>query len=748
MPKYKHIKLPRELISNESNYVPPPRRAISEKTEFNRERHRNKLAANIGRIKRFYEHRAGERFLTDDQGNVDVRISFRGPYNPKFIQKYGVDVFKIAGGRKDNEVVYGKVRNVKFPGQNFSDFERLQNEIGVYKNTERFKTYFDFVQDIRPLDVEEIVESSLLQDMQVHTRSDYHIDISFGGTKPSAQQKIDAISEQYGDRFIAKVNTQSIHYCRIKANYSEVEKIVQDFSEISKVERSPVFMIETSALRRDIDNTNVINVPAGLTPAFVFDTDINQNHLTLRGAVDNLLHNDGTNLEHGTAVASLVVCGARLTSGGGVQQDNRVIGVKVSANQFSKLDQIIQETIETYAPQYPILIANLSVNVNYLNPYLRHKDVDKITVLLDDLAKQYGCLFSISTGNLFCCPPWPPALVAQCQNIGYPDYFNQQYTRISPPSDSINNISVGSITFQTSADSMIGLKSPSAHTRGNLDKFPFVKPDLVSFDSNYKADFTCEENGVLMAATDPNSLTSMPGTSFAAPLVTHDLILLHNQYPDLNANSLKALIIHSADKNIGTGIRSNRIRERLIGYGLPDIDKVLYSDNHRSTLVIEDEILVGMEKIVRFPIPASLAGSSRRRLRITKTLVFNPLVNAKNPRLYNPIDIFVQLIRSDDQQMDSRATRDLYDGAHLRSNVKKYPPIEKSTREHTGSFWQLKVACENRDESFIPADYKQKYSVVLTIEDIDQADGINIHEDIHNMIEVETHIHVPVEVVL
>ena len=145
MPKYKHIKLPRELISNESNYVPPPRRAITEKTEFNRERHRNKLAANIGRIKRFYEHRAGERFLTDDQGNVDVRISFRGPYNPKFIQKYGVDVFKIAGGRKDNEVVYGKVRNVKFPGQNFSDFERLQNEIGVYKNTERFKTYFDFV---------------------------------------------------------------------------------------------------------------------------------------------------------------------------------------------------------------------------------------------------------------------------------------------------------------------------------------------------------------------------------------------------------------------------------------------------------------------------------------------------------------------------------------------------------------------------------------------------------------------------
>lgn len=745
MAKYKHIKLPRQLISDERNYVPPPRRLIPEKVEFDQDKHRIKLAGNIGRIKRFYDARAGERFIQDDKGNADVKIAFRGPHNPKFVQKYGVDVYKVVPGQKDHEVLYGKVSNVKAAGQNFSDFERLQNEIQKYKDTGRFKTYFDTVQDIRPLDVKEIVEPSLLKEMRAHTHSDYHIDISFGGTKPAAQQKIDVLAERYQGKFIARVNTQSIHYCRLSANFEEVETIVKEFGEISKVERSPVFMIETAVMQRTIDNTNVINVPAGLNPAFVFDTDINRDHLTLRGAVDDLLHNDGTEPEHGTAVASLVVCGAHLTSTGGIQQDNRVIGVKVSAAQFSKLDQIIQETVERYAPQYPILIANLSVNVTYLS-YSRKKDVDKITVLLDDLAKQYGCLFVISAGNLF-GRSWPAALVQRCQNIGYPDYFNQQCARISPPADSINNISVGSIAYQESPDSIVRMKSPVAHTRGNLDGFPFIKPDLVSFDSNCRADFTSEENGILMAATNSNSLTSMAGTSFAAPLVTHDLILLHNQYPDLSANSLKALIIHSADSDVGTGIRSTRIRNRLIGYGLPNIEKVLYSDNHRSTLVIEDEILVGKEKTVRFPIPASLAGSTRRRLRVTKTLVYNPPVNAKNPRVYNPIHMFVQLVRSDDVEMDSRATRDLYDGASLRSNVKKYPPIERSTREHTGSFWYLKVACESKDDAFVPADYAQKYSVVLTIEDMDTADGIDIHEDIHNMIEVETHIRVPVEIV-
>src|SRR5205814_1885989 len=131
-----------------------------EKIEFDQEHHRNKLARNIGRIKKFYDNRAGERFTTDDKGNADVRIAFRGPYNPKFVQKYGMDVYKIVPGKKENEVLYGKVSNIKAPGQKFSNFERLQKEIQIYKDTGRFKTYFDTVQDIRPLDINVVVEPS------------------------------------------------------------------------------------------------------------------------------------------------------------------------------------------------------------------------------------------------------------------------------------------------------------------------------------------------------------------------------------------------------------------------------------------------------------------------------------------------------------------------------------------------------------------------------------------------------------
>lgn len=738
---YRHIKLPTQLISSERTYVPPPRRNITEKTEFDRTKNRQKLASNVSRIRRWFDRRSGERDLVDDKGNIDIKISFRGPYDPKLISKYRIDVYKIVPGFKDNEVVYGKISNTKQENQKLSDFERLQNEIGNYNKTEKFRTYFDFVRDIKPLDLNEIMNRELVKQMKL-SGENFKLDISFGGTKESAETKIDLISEEFGDRFISKVNTSNVHYCRVQMSFSELENVVHRYGEVSSVEHSPVYQLDTSIMRRGMDAIDVVNPPSGLNPGFVFDSDINGDHHLLAGAVDEVLYNDGTDTSHGTAVASLVICGAKISSSGLVQQDNRIVGVKVTADGFSRMEEIIQETVRTYSGRYPLIIANLSVNV-YLPFYTRKKEVNKLTIFLDDLAREYGCIFVISAGNLF--NGWSNSQIFECQRAGYPDYFKKGYTSIIPPADSINNITVGSIAYQESTDSLAKIKSPAIHTRGNFDKFHFIKPDLVHFDSNTRSDFSSEENGVLMAAPESHLLTSMPGTSFATPLVTHDLVLLHNQYPELTSNSLKALLIHSADNDIGHGISSKRIREKLIGHGLPNVDKVIFSTNTKSTIIIEDEIQVGMEKTLRFPVPSCIAGSRRRRLRISKTVVFNPLVNGKNPTKYNPIDLFVQLLR-DDVEIDSRSTKSAYDGAHMKSNVKKYPVVEKSTIEYTGQFWNLKVACENRDPSFISSDYRQGYSVIISVEDINEDDSIDLHEDIHNMIEVETHVNVPIQI--
>lgn len=754
MPKklYKHLNLPVQLISGESRYTPPKKRYIPPPTTFNREAHKNRLARNVNRVQRFYDDRQGQLLLTDDKGNNELKITFIGARKPDFIKKYGIEVYKIKQDRKENEIIYGKISNEKIEGQTHSQFERLQRDLLAYRDSEKDKgkTNFDWIRQIKPLEIEEIVDPELLEELRAASTADCYVDISFVGNTENVAVKLNKVSEKYGDRFISKINRDALHFCRVLANLQEIEETIESFEGITKIEKSPSYIIEVANLKKQVRGVSVNNPSSSVTPAIVFDTDVNQDHFALKGALEDVLHNDGSEPTHGTAVASLVICGASLSDSGVLQQNNRVIAVKVSQNNFANLESIIEDTIEKYTPKYKMLIANLSVNVAHLS-YTRNKDADKLTILLDDLANKHNCLFVISAGNLF-SSNWPTGFHTRCTQKGYPNYFNEKFARILPPADSINNISVGSIAFAETGNSVAKRMSPVAHTRGNLDNFPFIKPDLVNYDSNSRTDSSCEENGPLMADEASDTLTSMAGTSFAAPLVAHDLALLHNKYPDLSSNSLKGLILHFADRNVGKGISSKKIRQRMVGFGIPQVEKALYSNNHSSTIIIEDEIVVGGEKyckqkIIRFPVPASIAGDSRKRLRIKKTLVYNPTVNTKNHKLYNPITISVQLVRSDSKNIAGRNTQDAYGGAHQKSNVQHYPAIEKNTKECMGNFWHLQVICENKDESFVPIDYKQRYSVILTIEDIKEAEGIDLHEEIMNMIEVETHVTVPIEII-
>lgn len=751
--KYKHIKLPKQLFSNENKYNPPPKKYFPPENIFDRKKHKKRLVNNIDKIKKFYDERKNELLLEDDKGNNEIKITFKGAVKEDFIDKYGIEIYKIRESSKKNQIIYGKINNLKLPEQEYSQFERLQRDILAYKNSEkdRGKTYFDWIKEIKPLTIKEIVEPEFLEELKKNRNSEYYIDISFVGDQSAVEIKIDKIFEQFKDRFIFKINHEILHYCRIKAKFKDVEKTISKFKGISYVEKSPKYFLETSKIKEEMSEVKVISPDPSLTPVIVYDTDVNQNHLCIKGAIEDSLYNDGSDLCHGTAVASLVICGTNIKKKGEIIQDNKIISIKVSQNNFTSLDKIIEETIEKYSKKYKLLIANLSSNFTYII-YDRKKTVNNLTVLLDILANKYNCIFVISAGNLF-NENWGEDLIRRCLYLkGYPNYFNEQCTRILPPADSINNISVGSITYQQSVDSLIKIKNPTLHTRGNFDSFPFIKPDFVNFDSNYRQDFSCEENGVYMAKEESNLLTSMTGTSFAAPLVAHDLALLHNKYPNLTNNSIKGLLIHFAKNNIGNEIASKKIRERLIGNGLPCIEDALYSNNNSSTIIIEDSITVGEEKagkkkVIKFPIPSCLAGSHNKRLRIRKTLIYNPIVNIKNINLYNPIFLSAQIIRSDGKNVAGKNTNNTYDGAHQKSNVHKYPPIERSTKDYMGNFWKMEVVCLNKDQKVISPQYKQNYSIIITIEDMDKDDNIDLHEEILNMIKIETHVSVPVEIV-
>jgi len=738
--KYKHIKIPAPLISGESHYTPPPKRDMRKFTGPAISTQKKSILRGVKGINKVFREREDALRIESDKQFREFKIKFVGPINKKIVEKYRISIYKEEEDKNENATLFGKISDRKLTHQSKSDFDRLNEDLRDYCQTNRLKSYFKKVKQIKPITLEEVIEKELNDKFNIAPSTALYVDVSFAGEREVVGQKIISIQQEFSRKFISQVNSELVHFCRLKADLNDVKLLVSGYDGIVNIEQMPQYQMFTSSGEQDLETTEIIPPAAGGDPAFILDHAINADHLVLKDAVIDCIGSTSGDKTHGTAVASLVVCGTGLKLSGRVKQDNSIISVNV-LEDIKTLEATILSIVDQFKNSYGMLLFNLSFN-NYCLLY-RRKEVDKFTVLLDEISSKNNCIFFISAGNLFQC--MEPAMTSRIQGMGYPGYYRLPFCRILPPADSINNISVGSLTYQESVDSLTKVKNPSAITRANLENVSFIKPDFVHYDSNHNNSFEPEYNGVYLASGNTNQLTKSYGTSFAAPLVLHDACILHNFYPDYNKNTIKALLVHFADPINADSIRDKKIKNQLVGFGVPNLERAKYSLNTSSTIVIEDEIGLNKKKIVKFPIPACISGSSRKRLRIKKTLVYDPMVNPQNTKLYNPINISVQFVREDDTCLDSFSTRSTYDGAHSKSNVKSYPCLELSTTKHYGEFWHLSIFCECK-LSDVPADYKQKYSIVLSIEDIERDDSIDIHEEISNMIEIESHVNVPIEV--
>ncbi len=671
-------------------------------------------------------------------------VKFNGPLDRKFLAKYRVSVYKKDIDRNKNELIIGSISNDKLRNQRNSDFEKFKNDVLNYANNDALKSYFNKVKSIQPLTLNEIIEKDLKKKFKNNPSQDFFVDVSFAGKKNDLDQKLSSIEGELEDKLISKINTERLHYCRLKVNFQDVKEIVKKYDEIIRINQAPKYELMLSAMRDDISHLKVNPPQNENRPVIIFDGPVNKEHVLLDRAVKDCIGSNSGDMWHGTAVASLVIAGMQLNNNQEIQQENHVISANVLEDNPFKLDERIADIVPRLAAEYQQLIINLSIN-NYTTYFGGVKTIHNLTALLDELANKYNCIFVVSVGNLF--QFWEDEFVEACKRVGYPSHFAFKFSRILPPADSINNISVGSVTYQESVDSITRIKHPAPHTRGNVDDSPFIKPDFVHYDSNFKKDFTPEYNGITTASDVNNEIIKSYGTSFSTPLITHELAKLSGQYPNYSCNTLKALLVHFSDNIDASEIGDLTMKSSLVGFGMPNMERAVNSLSNSTTIVIEDEIKIGTTKTIKFPIPSCISGSHLKRLRIRKTLVYNPITNPSNPRLYNPINISAQLLRDDRKAQGGLSTRETYGGAHQKSNVKNYPTKEFSTTNHAGKFWYIDVVCELKDEDFtIAGDYRQKYSIVLTIEDMFEDDTIDLHEEIESMIEIESRVSVPIDV--
>lgn len=746
--KYKHIKIPKGLVSNWLEYIPISRRPPIEELIIDYNIQKPKIQRDVIGLKEKFLIKKQELKIEEDKDFGELKIKFYGMPNNSMLEKYNIEIYERKG--KENTII-GSISTKKITGQEKSDFDRLEHDINTYAGTGSLHSYFEKIEEIKPLSIEEILRNDLKKFYEKNPSHKKVVDISFSSSEHNwVENKIDLIHDEYSTNFISKVNTDLVHFCRLSLNFRELETMVNQFNEIIDISSAPIYYYETSWTDIFENSISVISPQPSVKPVFVIDWTCEIEHKTIKWAVIEVNNLSSSDTFHSTAVASLAVCGYSLSPSDDIVQKNSVITIEVD---FNKLEESIVDAVYKYKDVYPLLLINLSIN-DYWNQLYDASQRSNLTILLDELSHKYNCIFFVSVWNLFklCPPAWEPMAIS----IWYPEYFKLPFTNILPPADSINNISVWSITYQESPNSIAPMLHPSPITRKNIDNNLFTKPDLVNYDSNLIvswAKFKSEWNGILLADSISwkDNLTRSCWTSFATPLVTYEAGVLHNLYPEYNNNSIKAILLHFSDWNIWHKIVDTDMRKRLNWFWKTNIEHAMYSINTSSTLILEDSISINTTKRVRIPIPKSLEWSSRKRLRIRKTLVYNPKVFPRDFDNYNPIKLSACVIRpdeksnSEERELNNRSTKD----NHLKSNAKKYPFVEVSTNNnYMWKFWEIEMRCEckNFDMFWIPEDYAQNYSLIVSIDDIKQDDNIDIHKEINQMIEIELGIEVDINI--
>jgi len=163
------------------------------------------------------------------------------------------------------------------------------------------------------------------------------------------------------------------------------------------------------------------------------------------------------------------------------------------------------------------------------------------------------------------------------------------------------------------------------------------------------------------------------GTSYAAPLTANLAAKIKRKYPELNMQTIKALIVNGALMDaIKPGKEFDKIIHRIAGNGFVNTERSLYSSEGSPTLILEDKIENDKMKIypVHFPkyLIEEALGRSSGILKCSATLCFSFMPIQHNQLSYNPIHMAFGFFR-DHTGVQINAANIVCD-SHIKSALK------------------------------------------------------------------------------
>jgi len=381
---------------------------------------------------------------------------------------------------------------------------------------------------------------------------------------------------------------------------------------------------------------------------------------------------------HGTLVSGLVAFGEEFYTNEKIVYEAKAKLYNIKALHFSNDDLNIPQLIEDIRDakrNYGIKIFNMSLVIPNAKKY--NSSYSQFAYELDRLAHQEDLIIFLAVGNFD-----SESLKELKEDTDHPDHeypfffyrldsdsdcHTCEDTNICVPSESLNNISVGALAGNFSDVDLSDVTPVNFYPAHYTRKFHFdysqsVNGTEIKQKNNNlnKPDFVMEggdlfnyESGIQILRS-PISETEKYygrtcGTSLATPLLASYAAEILNLYPDIKAQSIKALLINASSYYEKTKLNHfkdhpSQLLKSLVGFGRPDKKDLLLTSDSCIQYLIEDSIKIN--EIIKIPIflPKYLL-TNQNKLDFDVALSFSFLPVKDNHLDYLPLHIAFNIVK-------------------------------------------------------------------------------------------------------
>lgn len=417
--------------------------------------------------------------------------------------------------------------------------------------------------------------------------------------------------------------------CRIAVSGHTLKDIVFNYPYVFEVnEIYELESISDETLHTAGEGEFEILAPETSSPQIVvIDSGVQEEHVLIEPAIvkessfSYLLDDDSvadhvSNGGHGTRVAGAILYPLGTVGlAGRYQLPFFIINARVlNADKRMPVELYPPGLMEEIVGDYEeSRIFNLSIN-SAVPCRTRHMSAWAATI--DKLSHEEDVLFIVSSGNI----TLPEVKHYITNGSAYPGYLLNAQNRVANPAQSGFCLAVGSINHTAFDDGFwqsIGERDDiSAFSRCGLGLWGMIKPDVVQYGGGLvktvSGNLVSSKTEVCPPLVRSNlhggSGTGQDdiGTSYSAPKVSHIAGKLETLYGDESICLIRALIIHGARLPKALFLNPTFEAIRMLGYGIPSLERVTTNSPHRVTLYTSSEIRAEEGHIFSVKIPEEM----------------------------------------------------------------------------------------------------------------------------------------------